>query len=221
MERSKKYKIVFIGPPASGKGTVAVKTSERYGPEQLSSGDILREFVAKGTEEGKALKAIMDSGKLVPDETICGLISERILKASQANGFILDGFPRTVNQARILDEMLAANGLSIQVVIALEVDDEVLLRRCFGRLVHPGSGRTYHAEFKPPKAPMMDDETGEPLIRRSDDNEETLRKRLATYHDQTTPVLEYYEKRGVLRKVNAGETPVRIWSDVEAIISNL
>lgn len=217
----KTYKIVFLGPPAVGKGTQAIKMQDKLGAKQLSSGDILREVVAKGDESGQKLKAIMDSGQLVPDDMICGLIAERIVEASQQKGFILDGFPRTVNQARVLDDLLAKNEVKIDAVLAMEVDDEVLISRCLGRLVHPGSGRTYHVEFNPPKVPMCDDVTGEPLIRRSDDNEETLRKRLSTYHTQTKPIIEYYEKQGLMHRIDASAPADHVWAEIDGIISKI
>ena len=220
-QQEKTYKIVFLGPPAVGKGTQAIKMQDKLGAKQLSSGDILREVVARGDEQGVALKQIMDSGQLVPDDLICGIIKDKILEACKQKGFILDGFPRTVNQAKVLDALLKEVGIDIDVVLALEVDDEVLIRRCLGRLVHMPSGRSYHVEFNPPKVPMCDDVTGEPLIRRSDDNEETLRKRLATYHDQTKPICEYYEKQGILKRIDASQAPGMVWSTIDAIISKI
>ena len=220
-QAQKTYKIVFLGPPAVGKGTQAIKMQEKLGAKQLASGDILREVVAKGDENGQKLKAIMDSGQLVPDDMICGLIAEKIVEASHQKGFILDGFPRTVNQAHVLDDLLAKNDVKIDAVLAMEVEDEVLISRCLGRLVHPGSGRTYHVEFNPPKVPMCDDVTGEPLIRRSDDNEETLRKRLTTYHSQTKPIIEYYEKQGLMHRIDASAPADHVWSEIDGIISKI
>lgn len=220
-QTQKTYKIVFLGPPAVGKGTQAIKMQEKLGAKQLSSGDILREVVAKGDESGKKLKAIMDSGQLVPDDMICGLIAERITEACTQKGFILDGFPRTVNQAQVLDQLLIKNDVKIDAVLAMEVDDEILIRRCLGRLVHPSSGRTYHVEFNPPKVPMCDDVTGEPLIRRSDDNEETLRKRLTTYHSQTKPIIDYYDKQGLMHRIDASAPADHVWSEIDTIISKI
>lgn len=220
-QSQKSYKIVFLGPPAVGKGTQAIKMQDKLGAKQLSSGDILREVVAKGDESGQKLKAIMDSGQLVPDDMICGLIAERIVDASKQKGFILDGFPRTVSQARVLDDLLHQHQVQIDAVLAMEVDDEVLISRCLGRLVHPASGRTYHVEFNPPKVPMCDDVTGEPLIRRSDDNEETLRKRLTTYHTQTKPIIEYYEKQGLMHRIDASAPADHVWSEIDGIISKI
>jgi adenylate kinase len=217
----KTYKIVFLGPPAVGKGTQAIKMQEKVGAKQLSSGDILREVVAAGGEVGQTLKSIMDKGHLVPDELICRLIAERITDACKQKGFILDGFPRTVSQAQTLDKLLTENAVDIDAVLAMEVDDEVLIGRCLGRLVHPASGRTYHVEFNPPKVPMCDDVTGEPLIRRSDDNESTLRARLNTYHQQTKPIIEYYAKKGLLHRIDASAPADQVWAAIDSIISKI
>jgi len=164
---------------------------------------MLRDAVKQGTEMGKKAKAIMDAGKLVGDDVVAGIIAEAIKAPDCAHGFILDGFPRTVPQAKLLDDMLAKQKLSIGSVINLAIDDEILVKRVTGRLVHPQSGRSYNIWFNPPKNEMKDDITGEPLIHRADDTEDKLRTRLQEFHSKTKPVLDYYSKK--VSTVNADQ----------------
>lgn len=161
----------------------------------LSTGDMLREAVQAGTEMGVKAKAIMDAGKLVGDDVVAGIVAEAINGPACAKGFILDGFPRTVNQAKILDSLLKKQNVGIDKVINLHIDDELLIKRVTGRLIHPASGRAYNIFFNPPKVAGKDDITGEPLIHRGDDTEEKLRTRLQEFHNKTTPVLEYYNSK--------------------------
>ncbi len=185
-------RIILLGSPGSGKGTQAQFIIEKYAIPQISTGDMLRAAVKEGTPLGIAAKQVMDAGGLVSDDIILGLIKERITKADCANGFLLDGFPRTIAQA----EGLAGMGLTLDHVIEIVVPDEDIVRRMAGRRVHPGSGRTYHIEFNPPKTKGMDDVTGESLIQRDDDKEETVRKRLEVYHAQTKPLVNFYSSFG-------------------------
>ncbi len=184
-------KIILLGGPGAGKGTQADFICGALQIPKISTGDMLRSAVKAGTPLGIAAKQVMDSGGLVSDEIILGLIRERIKDADCARGFLFDGFPRTIPQA----EGLAAIGVDIDRVIEIAVSDEEIIRRMSGRRVHPASGRTYHVEFNPPKTAGIDDETGEPLVQRDDDREDTVRKRLAVYHDQTAPLVSFYHER--------------------------
>ena len=181
-------KVILLGGPGAGKGTQAQFICERFDVPQISTGDMLRAAVKAGTPLGKEAKEIMDAGKLVPDEVILGLIRERIEQDDCARGFLFDGFPRTIPQA----EGLRAEGVKVDHVVEISVDDEEIVARMSGRRVHLASGRTYHIKFNPPKVADQDDITGEPLIQRDDDQEQTVRKRLAVYHAQTEPLVEYY-----------------------------
>ncbi|KAK4505052.1 hypothetical protein PRZ48_003015 [Zasmidium cellare] len=217
---SESMRMILIGPPGAGKGTQAPKIKEKYGCCHLATGDMLRAQVAAKTELGKQAKKIMDEGKLVSDEIMIGMIkSELDTNKECQHGFILDGFPRTVPQAEKLDEMLDAKRQQLKHAIELQIDDSLLVARITGRLVHPASGRSYHKVFNPPQKAMTDDVTGEPLIQRSDDNEEALKKRLGTYHAQTAPVTDYYRKTGIWRKVDASKEPGDVWKSLLTIFN--
>ena len=183
-------RIILLGGPGAGKGTQANYIKEHFGIPQISTGDMLRAAVKAGTELGIAAKKIMDAGGLVPDDIIINLVKERIAQPDCTKGFLFDGFPRTIPQA---DAMKAA-GVPIDYVIEIDVADEEIIQRMSGRRVHLASGRTYNHIFNPPKTEDRDDVTGEPLIQRDDDKEETVRKRLEVYHAQTEPLIEYYSK---------------------------
>jgi len=180
----------LLGGPGAGKGTQANYIKEKYQIPQISTGDMLRAAVKAGTELGKKAKAVMDSGGLVPDDVIIGLVKERITQPDCKKGFLFDGFPRTIPQA---DAMKDA-GVAIDAVVDIDVPDQEIIKRMSGRRVHLASGRTYHVTFNPPKVEGKDDATGEPLIQRDDDKEETVRKRLDVYHNQTEPLIGYYKK---------------------------
>ena len=181
-------RLILLGAPGAGKGTQAAFICRKYGIPQISTGDMLRAAVKAGTPLGVAAKKVMDSGGLVSDDIIIGLVKERITQPDCANGFLFDGFPRTIPQA---DAMKAA-GVKLDFVLEIDVPDEAIIERMSGRRVHPASGRTYHLKFNPPKAEGRDDETGEPLIHRDDDHEDTVRKRLEVYQSQTRPLVAYY-----------------------------
>lgn len=183
-------RLILLGPPGAGKGTQAAFIKERFGIPQISTGDMLRAAVKAGTPLGIAAKKVMDAGGLVSDDIIIGLVKDRLREPDTANGYLFDGFPRTIPQA---DAMKHA-GVAIDVVLEIDVPDADIVERMSGRRVHPGSGRTYHVRFNPPKAEGRDDLTGEPLIQRDDDKEETVRKRLEVYHQQTEPLIGYYKK---------------------------
>ena len=181
-------RLILLGAPGAGKGTQAQFICEKYGIPQISTGDMLRAAVKAETELGLAAKAVMDSGGLVSDDIIIGLVKERIKEDDCADGFLFDGFPRTIPQA----EAMVEAGVKIDHVVEVAVADEEIVSRLSGRRVHPGSGRVYHVEHNPPRAEGVDDETGEPLVQRDDDTEETVRKRLQVYHDQTAPLIAFY-----------------------------
>lgn len=183
-------RIILLGPPGAGKGTQAQFIMQRYGIPQISTGDMLRAAVKAGTELGLKAKAVMDAGGLVSDELIIGLVKERIAKPDCAKGFLFDGFPRTIPQA----EAVTQSKIPLDHVVEIQVDDEEIVQRMSGRWVHEASGRVYHAINNPPKKAGFDDATGEPLMQRVDDKEETVRKRLQVYHDQTKPLVDYYAK---------------------------
>ena len=183
-------KLILLGAPGAGKGTQANFIKEKYSIPQISTGDMLRAAIKAGTPLGMAAKKIMDDGGLVSDEIIINLVKERIKEKDCAKGFLFDGFPRTIPQA----EAMKQAGVAIDYVVEIDVADSEIVQRMSGRRVHTASGRTYHIKFNPPKVAGKDDETGEDLVQRADDNEETVKKRLQVYHEQTKPLVDYYSK---------------------------
>ncbi|MBI5898689.1 MAG: adenylate kinase [Rhodocyclales bacterium] len=183
-------RIILLGGPGAGKGTQAGFIKEKFGIPQISTGDMLRAHVKQGTELGRQAKAVMEAGGLVSDEIIIGMVKARLQDEDCRKGYLFDGFPRTIPQA----EAMQAAGVKIDAVVEIAVDDEEIIRRMSGRRVHPGSGRTYHQVFNPPKVTDHDDVTGEPLVQRDDDKEVVVRQRLRVYHEQTRPLVDFYSR---------------------------
>jgi adenylate kinase len=181
-------RLILLGAPGAGKGTQANFIKEKYNIPQISTGDMLRAAIKAGTELGLAAKKVMDAGGLVSDDIMIGLVKNRLQEADCANGYLFDGFPRTVAQADAMKD----NGINVDYVLEFDVPDELIVERMSGRRSHPGSGRVYHTKFNPPKVADVDDVTGEPLVQRDDDKEETVKKRLEVYHNQTEVLLGYY-----------------------------
>jgi len=211
-------KIILLGPPGSGKGTQANFIKEVFNIPQISTGDMLRAAVSAGTALGTQAKKIMDAGELVSDEIILNLVKERITADDCQQGYLFDGFPRTIIQA----EGLKSIGVKIEFVVEIQADDNEIVKRMSGRRVHLASGRTYHVIFNPPKKADIDDESGEPLTQRDDDTEETVRKRLEVYHEQTSPLIEYYSKMASEGGISALQyVQINGIGDVEEVKSNI
>jgi adenylate kinase len=183
-------RLILLGPPGAGKGTQAKFLREKYGIPQISTGDMLRAAVKAGTPLGREVKKVLDAGQLVPDDIIIGLVRERLKEHDCRAGYLFDGFPRTIPQAEAMQDA----GCAVDYVLEIDVPDDEIIARMSGRRVHPGSGRVYHVKFNPPKAEGKDDVTGEPLVQREDDLEETVRKRLDVYREQTRPLVAYYKR---------------------------
>src|SRR5262249_58872501 len=183
-------RLILLGPPGAGKGTQAALVRDHFRIPQISTGDMLRAAVKAGTPLGQAAKKVMDAGQLVSDDIIIGLVKERLKLVDCHNGYLFDGFPRTIPQA----ESMRTSGVNLDFVLEIDVDHEEIIRRLSGRRIHPASGRNYHVTLNPPQVPGKDDQTGEPLVQREDDKEETVRKRLQVYEKQTRPLVDYYSK---------------------------
>ena len=208
--------IILLGPPGAGKGTQAKAIVARFGIPQISTGDILRENRAQGTELGKRAAAIMDRGELVPDELVCDMVAARLAQSDCARGFILDGFPRTVKQAEWLDGLLAKSAASTPapVVISLKVDYNDILRRLAGRRSCPACGRIYNVYFQPPRVPDVCDVDGSKLVARQDDSEAVISERLKAYEKQTLPLADYYRRRGRLREVSGDASVEQVTAEI-------
>jgi adenylate kinase len=182
-------RIILLGAPGAGKGTQAKIIEQKYGIAHISTGDMIRETVKSGSEIGKQLKEVLDAGQLVSDEFIIKIVKDRVTKQDCKNGFLLDGVPRTIVQAQQLDKL----GINIDYIVEINIADSLLIERITGRRIHAASGRAYHVKFNPPKTEGLDDVTGEPLITRTDDNENTVKERLAVYHQQTSKLIDFYK----------------------------
>jgi adenylate kinase len=199
--------IVLIGPPASGKGTQAARLREALGVAYVASGDLFRENIKNGTALGQTAKAYMDRGELVPDEITIAMVMARLQEPDCGAGVLLDGFPRTLPQAQALDRALAERGQRITAVLYVNVPDEVLIERVSGRMLCPVCGESYHLRFRPPRQPGICDKDGAELVQRDDDKPETVRQRLLVYRAQTSPLVEYYRQRGILKEID-GDQPI-------------
>ena len=202
--------LIFLGAPGAGKGTQAREVSNEFKIPQISTGDMLREAVKQGTALGLEAKKKMEAGALVPDEVVCGIVEERVSKPDCAKGFILDGFPRTIAQAEFVAGMVERRGLGSPLTVDIQVDEDVLLKRLTGRKTCSVCGEIYNIYFNPPKQADVCDKDGGKLLSRADDNETTIRQRLEAYHNQTSPLIDYYEKKGQLYDVDGNGDPHKI-----------
>ncbi|MBU6374981.1 MAG: adenylate kinase [Bdellovibrionales bacterium] len=212
--------LVFLGPPGSGKGTQAKRFSADKRIPQLSTGDMLRKAIASGTELGKSAQEFMSKGSLVPDEVVIGLIRERIAESDCQSGFILDGFPRTIPQAQALDALLRGEGLQVQAAVLFEIADRVLVSRLTGRRTCLKCGAMYHVETMRPRKPDVCDQCSSQLVQREDDREDVILKRLAVYHDQTSPLENYYREKGILEPLDATQTPDTVYTSLRRLLSS-
>ncbi len=214
--------LILLGPPGAGKGTQAERLREDFGLAHISTGDMLRAHVARGTELGKEAKRYMDAGELVPDPVIIGMIGDRVSDVDASDGFLLDGFPRNVAQADALAEALDGLDRRLSAVLAIEVSDEEVVRRLSGRRVCvKNSAHIYHVEFDPPKHPEICDQDGSRLVQREDDREETVRRRLEVYHRQTAPLIDYYEEAGLLRRFDGSLRADEVHARIRATLATL
>ncbi|MCH2280862.1 MAG: adenylate kinase [SAR324 cluster bacterium] len=217
----KNIHIILLGPPGCGKGTQAQKLIREFGFVQLSTGDMLRAAISKGTEIGMQAKSIIDKGELVSDEIVIGIVRDRIFSTECECGYMLDGFPRTLAQAEKLDQILSDRNQKIDVVFRLCVPDDMAIRRIAGRRFHITSGRSYNIEFNPPKIEGRDDITGEKLVQREDDKEEIVQSRLNTYHELTEPLVRYYQKQGILKAIDGTGSPENIYAEIKQTLNEV
>ena len=213
--------IILLGPPGCGKGTQAQKLIREFGFVQLSTGDMLRAAISKGTEIGMQAKSIIDKGELVSDELVIGIVRDRIFSTECECGYMLDGFPRTLAQAEKLDQILTDRNQKIDVVFRLCVPDDMAIRRIAGRRFHITSGRSYNIEFNPPKIEGRDDITGEKLVQREDDKEEIVQSRLNTYHELTEPLVRYYQQQGILKAIDGAGSPEIIYAEIKQTLNEV
>ena len=217
----KNIHIILLGPPGCGKGTQAQKLIREFGFVQLSTGDMLRAAISKGTEIGMQAKSIIDKGELVSDEIVIGIVRDRIFSTECECSYMLDGFPRTFAQAEKLDQILSDRNQKIDVVFRLCVPDDMAIRRIAGRRFHITSGRSYNIEFNPPKIEGRDDITGEKLVQREDDKEEIVQSRLNTYHELTEPLVRYYQKQGILKAIDGAGSPENIYAEIKQTLNEV
>lgn len=214
-------KIIMLGAPGAGKGTQAKRIADKYNIPHVSTGDIFRSNIKEGTELGMKAKSFMDKGALVPDDITIGMLMDRIHEADCKNGYVLDGFPRTIPQAECLTEALEKSGESIDYAIDVDVPDEHIVNRMGGRRACVGCGATYHVEFNPPKAEGICDVCGSELTLRDDDKPETVKKRLDVYHDQTQPLIDYYKGFGKLKQVDGTQSMDKVFEDIISILGDM
>ncbi len=207
--------LIFLGPPGAGKGTQAERLGQDLGLPRISTGDMLRQAVARGTELGRKAERYMNAGDLVPDEVVIGIVEDRLSDTDTAAGFILDGYPRTASQAAALDSTMAGRGMDLDMVIYLSTSEEEIVARLSGRRVCPGCGSTYHVRFDPPRRQGTCDDCGLALEQRADDNEKTVRERLDVYRRLTNPLLEYYRGRGLIREVDGQGSPQEVYQRLQ------
>ncbi len=208
-------RLILLGPPGAGKGTQAVGIVKAFGIPHISTGDIFRKNLKEGTDLGVKAKSFMDKGLLVPDKLVVEIVEDRLKEKDCEGGFLLDGFPRTLNQAKELDDVLARMNVSMDNVVNIEVDKDILVGRAVGRRICRGCGATYHVEFNPPAQKEICDLCGGDLYQRSDDNEETVSKRIKVYLEQTQPLIEYYSQKGILINVDGKQEIDKVTADIE------
>jgi adenylate kinase len=213
--------LILLGPPGAGKGTQAERLTEDFDLAYIATGNMLREAVEAGTELGRAAKGYMDAGELVPDEVIIGMFVDRLEGEGATDGFLLDGFPRTIAQAHALDDAIGKVGRGITAALLIEVPDDELVRRLAGRRQCAIAGHPYHVDFNPPKQDDVCDIDGSPLIQRDDDRPDTVRNRLGVYHRQTEPVIGFYDERDLLRRVNGTRKPTEVHDHLRATVATL